>query len=288
MAKITLSGMNIQIAGQPWILERSFQAFLSDFQTPDIICDVIFTRAANRFDPKCKVFETEEQTIYLSDGVIAYAFTDQTYIPSYITATKDWSQCKIFISDIYDNQDDASCVSRVRAGVSYALKIIFVCALLWRRGLMIHAASIDWQGEGILFSAPSGTGKTTHVNLWKQKYGVPVLDGDTTACRIADGRPMVYGLPWCGTSGEFLNASLPLGALVFLEQDKTNTILRLSPAEAAARLYARSFLFTWDAEMADLALKTVTDIVSSARCYLLMCRPDFEAVELVKQCLEKE
>lgn len=169
-----------------------------------------------------------------------------------------------------------------------AVRELFTPALILRGGLMIHASSIEWNGHGVIFPAPSGTGKSTHVHLWQKRYGVTILDGDQTSCRLVDGVPVVFGLPWCGTSGEFVNASRPLRAIVFLEQAPLNSIARLTSNEAAVRLFARCFMHMSNEAMTDRALQTIQEIVGRTDCYLLMCRPDFEAVELVKQCLEKE
>ena len=58
------------------------------------------------------------------------------------------------------------------------------------------ASFIRWQGRGILFSAPSGTGKSTQANLWVQHQGAEVINGDRAALRQVGGRWQAFGLPY--------------------------------------------------------------------------------------------
>ncbi len=119
-----------------------------------------------------------------------------------------------------------------------------------------------------MFSAPSETGKTTHTLLWQQMYQTPVLDGDVTACRINKDTPVVYGLPWCGTSGQFYQCQRPLGAIVFLQQSQENSIIKLIFQEAFLRLTARCFLLPWNQRLMDQYLNTIQKIVEKVNCYL--------------------
>lgn len=124
------------------------------------------------------------------------------------------------------------------------------------------------------------------MGLWKDRYDIQVVDGDVTGCRIIDGNPYIYGLPWCGTSGEFSNTRLPLHAFFFMEQHDSNRITKLDNAEAAVRLFARCYLYLGDETVPNLALKIIENIVRCTPCYLFQCRPDYEAVGLVKKCLD--
>src|SRR5699024_19054 len=70
--------------------------------------------------------------------------------------------------------------------------------LLSRQGLLLHASFIRWQARGILFSAPSGTGKSTQADLWVRHRGAEVINGDRAALRRSAGRWRAYGLPYAG------------------------------------------------------------------------------------------
>ncbi|HEY8499074.1 MAG TPA: radical SAM protein [Clostridia bacterium] len=185
------------------------------------------------------------------------------------------------------NPIDKQTVDNVRNGILGALRSITIAALSYKHGLLVHSSSIIWNGEGIVFAAPSGEGKSTHTNMWRQKYGTEILDGDVTALRIIDEVPYAYGLPWCGTSGEFLNKRVPLRAVVFLQRAEKNRIEKLNFQEAFIRLASRCFMLPYDERMTNQFLNVAQEIASKTDCYLLECLPDYEAVELVKKCLEK-
>lgn len=166
--------------------------------------------------------------------------------------------------------------------------LLFRYSLLFHRGIVVHASTIQWNGKAIMFSAPSGTGKSTHVRLWQQALGndIKVLNDDTPAVRFAGNHgPRVYGTPWCGSSNMHCNDSAPLGAIVLLQQAPENSLQRLNRQQAAAMLMPRSFLPYFDRHMLSLACDTLEAMISSVPVYLLKCLPNQEAMEMVYQCL---
>ena len=83
--------------------------------------------------------------------------------------------------------------------------------------LFLHSASLLYEGKAWLFSGSSGTGKSTHTNLWHTLWGTPVLNGDLNLLAIKDGKPMIYGTPWCGTSGISDSTSYSSGGVVAIK-----------------------------------------------------------------------
>jgi hypothetical protein len=165
-------------------------------------------------------------------------------------------------------------------------EILFRNTVICNRGIVIHSSAIEWEGKGIMFSAPSGTGKTTQANLWKKHMGARILNGDRPAVRVIDGYTYIYGTPWSGSTPEFLNSRAPLKAIIMLEQDSQNSIRKLTSQQAVAYLLPRSFLPYHDKDLMNLAIQNLESIISSTPVYLLKCKPDSEAVELVYQCIK--
>ncbi|MBU5450566.1 hypothetical protein [Acetivibrio sp. MSJd-27] len=163
---------------------------------------------------------------------------------------------------------------------------IFRMALTLHGGLVVHSSSIAFGGDGILFSAPSGTGKSTHTRLWKKCFGdrVTVVNDDSPAVTFVDGRPHICGTPWSGKTEINENIHVPLRAVVFLEQAKENRISELKPQEAVFRLLREIAVYPYR-DMADIALDTADGLLKQVPCYLLGCRPDEEAVQMVKNTL---
>lgn len=94
-----------------------------------------------------------------------------------------------------------------------------------RNRLLFHGATIDYAGRAYVFTAPSGTGKTTHIRQWRRVLGerVGIINGDKPLLRIdRDGDPLAaglagrvtaYGTPWCGKEGWQRNTSAPLAGI---------------------------------------------------------------------------
>lgn len=289
MPKYCIADLNIEITAPEWALDDSFRYFSSENAKTDIHCSVLFEKRPAVLPEGAKtVAEIPGKKIYEDKNNLHIFSWHEMDIPSYRVVAKDWSSCKVFIDPEYNNPASKDLVQSVKEGIFVYLREAFIGGLAQKNGVVIHSSSIIWQGEGVIFSAHSGTGKSTHAHLWQQKYGTPILDGDLAACRIVDGIPVIFGLPWCGTSGEFINKSVPLRAVVFLQQGSKNSIMRLDLYEAILHLTTRCILLSWNKELMTQYLDTIEEIVQKTDCYVLNCLPDFEAVELVKICLEKD
>lgn len=157
--------------------------------------------------------------------------------------------------------------------------------LLHFRAMVFHASYIEHGGRAILFTAPSGTGKSTQAELWRVHRGAEVLNGDKAAVRLA-GAPMACGLPFCGTSGICVHRDVPLRAIVTLAQAPDNTVRRLPPSQAVAALCPNVFTDRYIPEEWQLTLGLLLDLVSAVPVWALACTPDVRAVEALERALE--
>lgn len=90
---------------------------------------------------------------------------------------------------------------------------------------LFHGAVLEVDGSAYAFTAPSGTGKTTHTRLWLECFGerVRYVNGDKPIIRFIDGVPYAFGTPWLGKEGYGANISAPLAGIVHLKRGKTNS-----------------------------------------------------------------
>lgn len=142
------------------------------------------------------------------------------------------------------------------------------------------------QGDALLFTAPSGTGKSTQAGLWEQFAGADTLNGDRSILRRVDGVWTAFGSPFAGTSGIYRNEHAPVRALIVLRQAPENTIRRLSLAEAFRAIYSESVLPRWNTGAHQHVIALVTAIVAEVPVYQLACTPDERAVALLRNTLE--
>lgn len=143
---------------------------------------------------------------------------------------------------------------------------------------LIHGALIEYAGQGYLFIAKSGTGKTTHIRLWQQVFGaekVCIVNGDKPLFRRIDGRFYGYGTPWCGKEHYNCNKRVPLCGIVCLHRDTSNRIVPIS-AEAAFPFLLSQIMVT---DSPDLArqMELAGDMLEKTPCYDLYCNMAPEA-----------
>ncbi|MDD5936746.1 MAG: hypothetical protein PUC65_14470 [Clostridiales bacterium] len=170
----------------------------------------------------------------------------------------------------------------------YFYREAFFLGVLYQDGISIHSASLIYREKGIVFSALSQTGKSTHTNRWKQMYGTPILDGDVTVCRYFNDKLYIYGLPWSGTSELFLNQRVELEALVFLHQGPENKVSQINVYHTFQQLFSRSFTPLWDSILMEQRVRVTERIVPIIpQVYSLECLPNQEAVEVIKTVIDE-
>lgn len=152
-----------------------------------------------------------------------------------------------------------------------------------RRGFLLHASCIRVGDRAILFTAPSGTGKSTQADLWQRLRGAEVINGDRAALMKESEGITVRGIPFAGSSGISKNVSLPLGAIVYLSQGPNNTIRRLSGVEAFRRIWEGCSVNVWNREDLDACAQTVSEVLETVPVYHLICTPDERAVICLEQ-----
>lgn len=110
-------------------------------------------------------------------------------------------------------------------------------------GALIHGAAVAVDGEAYLFTALSGTGKTTHIRLWLQKFGdrALVVNGDKPILRFDGQRILVCGTPWSGKERLNTNICLPLKAICILERAEDNHIVPITLSEAIPALFQQIY-----------------------------------------------
>jgi len=102
----------------------------------------------------------------------------------------------------------------------------------------IHGSAIDYKGKTIIFSAPSGTGKSTLANHWINVYNDSyIFNDDKPIIHPISDAFFVSGTPWSGKDTINKNVSLPLDTIIFLSQGKENIIKKLSEKEKLTQIF---------------------------------------------------
>lgn len=161
--------------------------------------------------------------------------------------------------------------------------------LLDRDTLLFHGSVIAVDGEGYLFTAKSGTGKSTHTALWHRLFGerAVTINDDKPLLKITDTGVLACGTPWCGKHNLGVNRMVPLKAICILERAENNHIHSISGAEALPMLIQQSFRVKDGMAMMQLMDKLET-IISKTKLYRLGCNMDPEAASVAYHGMNQE
>lgn len=142
---------------------------------------------------------------------------------------------------------------------------------------VFHGAAIEFAGNAYLFTAPSGTGKTTHINLWRKFLGdkVDIINGDKPIIHVGN-TSTVYGTPWAGKEGLQRNASAPLRAICILKQSKTNSIMLLEKSGVVNHLMRQVYM-PHNPIALSKTLELLGTIIENTPVYILECDISEEA-----------
>ncbi len=147
--------------------------------------------------------------------------------------------------------------------------------------LVFHGSVIAVDGEGYLFTAKSGTGKSTHTRLWREMLGerAVMVNDDKPFLRVESDGISVCGSPWNGKHGLGNNIEVPLKAICILERGEQNEIHEISAKEAVVMLLQQSNR----PKQPQLMLKymeLLEGIAGKTAFYRLKCNMDPEAAQV--------
>ena len=254
-----------------------YSDYLSDFSQADL--DLIITK---------NYLTVPNGRVISADGTVKHLKHDDNS-KEYIKYNKD----KSIMYSIYHNSD----YSLIRTyldknyhidgftfeNIEYIVATIcFNMKLIHSGGMMFHSSCIDFDGDAICFSAPSGTGKSTHTLLWKQVFGsrVKYINDDKPAIRFDEyGKAYAYGLPYSGKAYINNNTCAPVKAVVFIERAEENSIRKIGIQEATFRILDQTIKNNYDTDSLDVLISTVEKFILSVPCYLLSCNQSEDAVK---------
>lgn len=159
-----------------------------------------------------------------------------------------------------------------------AIQRSMAAELLNRRTILLHGSTVAVDGYAYLFTAPCGTGKSTHTRLWREVFGerAVMVNDDKAFLEISDACVMAYGSPWSGKHGLDTNVCLPLKGICFLQRGLSNEIVPGSPEKWMAELRHQCFV-PENAAGVEMAYSLIQELASIIPLWELSCNKDPEA-----------
>ncbi len=164
----------------------------------------------------------------------------------------------------------------------------FYNALMSFGGFFLHSSAVMMDGKAYLFSAPSGTGKSTHTSLWLKKFGdrAKILNDDKPAIRIINDEIRVFGTPWSGKDDSSVNTDVALAGICFLERDTTNHVEEISKEEGIAKVLNQTIRPSDRTQMSQL-LDTLDIVIGRTPIYKMGCNISLEAAEVAYKTMKR-
>ncbi len=143
---------------------------------------------------------------------------------------------------------------------------------------LFHGSTVGVDGRAYLFTAPCGTGKSTHTRLWRQVFGdrAVMVNDDKPFLALTGEGVFAFGSPWSGKHGLDTNVKLPLAGICFLERSRENEIRRISPEMVREALLAQS-------SSAALALR----LGERVPLWAMGCNKDPQAAEIAHAAMSR-
>ncbi len=152
--------------------------------------------------------------------------------------------------------------------------------------LILHCAYLCYHGKAILFSAPSGVGKSTQAELWRKYRLATIINGDRALLGKNGTAWAAHGWPVCGSSEICCNKTAPIRAIVMLSQGNTNQIRRITPVQAFTELYGQITVNRWNSGIVTQATDQLEDLINRIPVYHLSCTISEEAVDCLDHMLQ--
>ena len=155
--------------------------------------------------------------------------------------------------------------------------------------LLMHGSCIAMDGKAFLFTAPSGTGKSTHTRLWREVFGDRcfMVNDDKPMLRFENGIITACGTPWTGKHGLGSNTSVPLSAIIKLERAEENTIEPITKQDAFEVVFRQAYT-SRNAETMRKILFLEQQLMDNVRFFSLGCNMDKEAAVIAWNGLNNE
>ena len=163
-----------------------------------------------------------------------------------------------------------------------------ICTLIsMHEAFMMHSSVVVRDDKAFVFTAKSGTGKTTHSRLWLKNFPDSfIINGDKPLFRLKEDGFYVYGTPWSGKEGYNKNTSAKVKAICFLEQSKENSIRPMNAREVLSKIFEQLYI-PENKEGAEKVLSLMDKFLSEIPTYLLSCNMEDEAAILAEKIMNK-
>ncbi len=273
---LSAAGLDLLLHTDKKYIHPDLRAFISDTPAAESHQDVFFSSektAAKEFDP---VIDDPLLTLYeYENGYLYHHPANRSLKDMFVS--KDARCCVMYTDDI-----DSEALPEE---LFFALRESYLYLASLHDMYCLHSASVKYQNsdEALLFSGPSGMGKSTHTGLWNKYENTSYINGDLNLLALEDGVPVIKGIPWCGTSGICDNRTHPVRAVTLLQKGPENIIIPMDETDIITGVFMRITSPRFDRDMTEKIIDFLNRFCSGIRVRKLSCTVSEEAVKTIKK-----
>lgn len=254
-----------------------------------------FQKEAGCPDWTIRVRQTEclpqlpENVVYESMGYRIHEDEEGHFLRAFADLPRDSSVYAVTVYDVPGNSIQVDYLQKGKdclSDLSLCFAHIHLEELLIRnKRLCLHASCVDTPMGGILFSGPSGIGKSTQSDLWCRHREGKLINGDRPILSKDGNKWLAWGSPYAGSSRCHVNECCEVRAIVMLRQGPVCAVRKLNVAEAFRRVWSGLTVHSWDAAFVNAACDLAQDLIETVPVYELTCTPDENAVICLEDVL---
>ena len=167
----------------------------------------------------------------------------------------------------------------------FLLRTAFECRFCHEQIVSIHGACVELGDYAVIFTGPSGVGKSTRAQAWVDGLSACWISGDRPAVRIEKDRCVACGVPWDGKEQIFRDVEKPLKCILEVRRSSVNYVRKLSREQARKLIAQQAFVPMWDTDAAFAAMANVREMVDRVPVYRVFCGPEPEDAKQIYDIL---
>ncbi len=283
-----LAGCTLALEGDRRYFPRELEPFTADDHPAQQVIRIEEGKASGQPGDRL-VLRSQEVEIHRRGDQWVLSFPPESRVCQGVVSPEG-QEARFTVRPAFEEED----VAAVQEELFHAIRPVFLL-LGKQRGLFaLHGVSVEYRGRAWIFSAPSGTGKSTHARLWEQEFGVPQINGDLglLAFTAPEGHSTpdtlwLQGGPWCGTSGIFTTRTVPVGGIVLLTRGADNQLEPLTADRRQLLLANRLVSPFWTRELLEKNLAFAWQVTEKLPVWRYRCTKAPEAAHVLKAAIDQ-
>lgn len=216
---------------------------------------------------------------------VRFTRTKSGCIPIALYYTGDYSEMELFLTETsYHKTLSLTDLEYIYTGQAFRNRLSVL------GDGVLHSSAIAYRGQGLAFTADSGTGKSTHTGLWRQEFSADtaVVNDDKPAIRFENGKIWMYGTPWSGKTDLNHNIRVPLRGIVCVRRGETDRIAPMDPVKAMSELTRQCPAPFYDRALGEKMLDFTCHLAEQVPLYELFCTMNPNAAHVARDGIFEE